>query len=171
MSTDLITAEPIETLILHIRGKRVILDADLALLYGVTTKRLNEQVKRNKERFPDDFMLVLTPEEKNELVANCDRLKNLKHSTVLPFAFAEHGVIMAANVLNARRAAEISIYVVRAFVKLREVLRAHHELESKLRELEHKIATHDDAIRSLFSAIRKIMEPPALPSKKIGFDL
>ncbi len=114
--------EVIERKILLIRGQKVMLDSDLAKLYGVTTKRLNEQVKRNKSRFPEDFMFQLTVDEKAEVVASCDHLSRLKFSPVLPFAFAEHGAIMAASVLNTQRAADVSIYVVRAFVRLREIL-------------------------------------------------
>ncbi len=147
MSTELIPTEPIETLILLIRGKRVIFDADLARLYGVPTKALNQAIKRNMARFPSDFMFVLSTEEKNELVTNCDRFENLKHSSVLPNAFTDYGAIMAANILNSQRAAEVSVYVVRAFVKLRELVRSHSTLEGTLNELEHKIATHDEAIR------------------------
>jgi len=106
------SVEHIEQVILLIRGQKVILAADLAGLYGVTTKRLNEQVKRNRERFPEDFLFQLTTEEKNELVANCDHLSNLKFSPKLPYAFTEHGAIMAASVLNSEQAIETSIFVV-----------------------------------------------------------
>lgn len=170
MSTSLVPAERLEQTILLIRGQKIIIDADLARLYGVTTKRLNEQVRRNSERFPDDFMFQLTLKELSELVANCDRFRNLKHSTALPLAFNEHGAIMAANVLSSKRAVEASIYVVRAFIKLREQLVSHTELALKLNLLEQKIATHDQAICSLFDAMRKLMTPPE-PKKKhpIGF--
>jgi hypothetical protein len=105
--------------ILMIRGHKVMVDADLANLYGVTTKRLNEQVKRNRERFPDDFMFQLTAEEKEQVVANCDHLARLKFSPAIPNVFTEHGAIMAASVLNTPRAVEMSVYVVRAFIRLR----------------------------------------------------
>ena len=107
------------------------IDADLAKLYGVATKRLNEQIRRNRDRFPNDFMFRLTAREKSEVVANCDHLSQLKFSTVLPYAFTEHGAIMAASVLNTRRAIDASIFVVRAFVKLREMLATHKEFGSK----------------------------------------
>ncbi|MGZ8473375.1 MAG: ORF6N domain-containing protein [Candidatus Deferrimicrobiaceae bacterium] len=110
------------------------LDADLAELYGVTTARLNEQVKRNRHRFPDDFMFRLNPIEKAEVVAKCDNLLRLKFSPVLPFAFTEHGAIMAASVLNSHRAVEISVYVVRAFVRMREALAEHRDLAQRLDE-------------------------------------
>ena len=107
----------IEQHILLVRGEKVIIDADLAKFYGVPTKRLNEQVKRNKARFPEDFMFQLSSEEKSELVANCDHLEKLKYSRNLSYAFTEHGAIMAASVLNSKRAVEVSVYIVRAFVK------------------------------------------------------
>lgn len=165
----IVQMESIEQRILMIRGHKVMLDADLAKMYGVTTKRLNEQVKRNHARFPEDFMFQLTPEEKNEVVANCDHLARLKFSSTLPYAFTEHGAIMAASVLNSNRAVEISIFVVRAFVKLREILSTNKELAHKLTELERGIGQHDEAIRSLVDAIRQLMMPPEPKKKKIGF--
>ncbi len=137
--TALVSRKQIEQTILIIRGHRVMLDTDLANLYGVTTKRLNEQVRRNRNRFPADFMFQLTSMEKAEVVANCDHLKKLKFSPVRPLVFTEHGAIMVASVLNSKRAIEVSIYVVRAFVKLREMLGAHRELAQKLSELERKV--------------------------------
>ena len=159
----------IEQRILVIRGHRVILDTDLASLYGVTTKRLNEQVKRNRNRFPKDFMFQLTAQEKAEVVANCDHLGKLKFSPVRPVVFTEHGAVMVASVLNSKRAIEVSIYVVRAFVKLREMLGAHRELAQKLSELERTVESHDTHVRSLFEAIRQLMEPPAQKARRIGF--
>jgi len=146
------------------------LDADLAELYGVTTKRLNEQVKRNLERFPADFMFQLTKAEKAKVVANCDHLARLKFSSALPTAFTEHGAIMAASVLNSSRAVEVSVFVVRAFVKLRELSVIHKEIGRKLDQLERKVTGHDQAIASLITAIRELMTPPE-PKKKrpIGF--
>ena len=145
------------------------LDADLADLYGVSTKRLNEQVKRNRGRFPQDFMFKLNGDEWAELVAKCDRFKNMKHSTVLPSAFTEHGAVMLANILKSRRAVEMSVYVVRAFIKLREALSRNHELARRIGDLESMIATHDKAIQSLFSAIRALMTEPKQKRRKIGF--
>jgi hypothetical protein len=163
--------ERIQQAILLIRGKRVMLDADLAQLYGVSTKRLNEQVKRNRDRFPEDFMFQLTAAEKTEVVAKCDHLAKLKYSSTHPYAFTEHGAIMLAAVLSTPRAIEISVFVVRAFVRLREILATHKVLAHKLAELERKIDTHDEAIRSLVSAIRQLMAAPERPFKKIGFHL
>ena len=166
---SVVPVERIEKSILLIRGQKVILDTDLAGLYGVSTKALNQAVKRNRDRFPEDFMFRLTKEEKKELVTNCDRFRNLKHSIELPSAFTEHGTVMAANVLRSHRAIEISIFVVRAFVKLREMLRSHQELAQKLAELEQKVASHDVHIQSLFEAIRQLMTPSPAPRRRIGF--
>ena len=160
--------------ILVIRGQKVMIDADLAALYDVPTKRLNQQVKRNAERFPQDFVFQLSRTERDEVVANCDHLERLKFSPTMPFAFTEHGALMAASVLNTPRAVEVSLYVVRAFVELREVLATHKELAKRLDELEsrlgRKLATHDRAITGILEAIRQLMAPPA-PAKKrrIGF--
>ena len=145
------------------------LDSDLAKLYGVSTKALNQAVKRNTDRFPKDFMFRLTQQEKSEVVTNCDHLSKLKFSPTMPFAFTEHGAIMVANVLNSERAVEVSIYVVRAFVKLREMLGTHKALAQKLAELERQVESHDSHIRSLFEAIRQLMEPPTQKSRRIGF--
>lgn len=158
--------EDISQRILTIRRQRVMLDADLAELYCVTTKRLNEQVKRNAKRFPEDFAFRLSPEEKTELVANCDRFKRLKHSTVSPLAFTEHGAIMAASVLYSQMAVETSIYVVRAFVRMREAVIEHRGLATRLDELERK---YDAQFRVVFDAIRALMEPPKPPRRRIGF--
>jgi len=161
----------VENLILIVKGQRVILDADLARLYGVSTKALNQALKRNRERFPPDFLFQLTEDEKGELVTNCDRFKNLKHSSVLPNAFTEHGAIMAATVLSSQRAILASIYVVRAFVHLRSMAVAHRVVIARLEKIESTIETHDQSIRSLFDAIRRLMQPNVQPKRKIGFDL
>ena len=165
----LIPDERIEKTILFIRGQKVIIDADLAELYGVTTKRLNQQVKRNSSRFPEDFMFRLTQKEKDEVVANCNHLSRLRFSTALPHAFTEHGAIMAASVLNTPRAIESSIFVVRAFVRLRQILATHKELSRKLADLEQRIENHDEQIHAIFEAIRQLIAPPDKKVKKIGF--
>lgn len=166
-SRALLSIRQIEPSILVIRGERVILDSDLAVLYGVSTKRLNEQVKRNIDRFPLDFMFRLTSAERSEVVANCDHLARLKFSPTLPFAFTEHGAIMAANVLNSPRAVEASVMVVRAFIRLRQMLISHADLAKKLKELESR---YDSQFEIVFDAIRELMEPPpAAPKGKIGF--
>lgn len=167
----IVPLEDIERLILLIRGQRVMLDADLAMLYGVTTKRLNEQVKRNRERFPGRFLFRLTSDEKAEVVANCDHLEKLRFSPVLPYAFTEYGAIMAATVLNSQRAIQVSIYVVEAFVRFREVLTLNRELAQKFAELESKFKTHDRQIQAIFEAIRQLMNPPESPRKEIGFHI
>jgi len=159
----------IEQMIFIVRGERIILDSDIARLYGVSTKRLNEQVKRNSGRFPQDFMFKLNNDEWMELVANCDRFKNLKHSTVLPNAFTEHGTVMLANILRSERAIDMSVYVVRAFIRLREIVSRNHELAKKMDELERTVATHDKAICSLFDAIKKLMSQPEPKRRRIGF--
>ena len=136
------------------------LDADLAELYGITTKALNQGVKRNVERFPSDFMFQLSAEEKHEVVTNCDHLTRLKFSASLPYAFTEHGALMLGNVLKSSRAIEVSLIVVRAFVQLREMLSTHKELALKLEELERKTTSHDQAIAGLIDAIRSLMQKP-----------
>lgn len=166
----LIVVDQIEPLIHTIRGHKVLLDSDLALLYGVTTKRLNEQVRRNQERFPSDFRFRLTSSEKAEVVANCDHLARLKFSPQLPYVFTEHGAIMAASVLNSPQAVEVSVIVVRVFVKLRQWMSTHKELADKLTELERRVSSHDEAIRQLVTAIRQLMAPSTAPKKRaIGF--
>jgi len=165
----LIPVERVEKTILLIRGQKIILDADLAKLYGVTTKRLNQQVKRNSERFPEDFMFRLTQEEKDEVVANCNHLSRLRFSPALPHAFTEHGAIMAASVLNTSRAIEASLFVVRAFVRLRQILATHKKLDRKLFELEEHLKDHDQQIQAIFEAIRQLMAPTDKKVRKIGF--
>ena len=165
--TNLHSVEPIEGTILEIRGCRVIVDADLARIYGIQTKTLNQAVKRNLGRFPADFMFQLTKEEKEELVTNCDRLEKLKHSTSLPSAFTEHGTIMAANALSSPRAVAMSVYIVRAFVRLRGSLSVSRELGAKLDELEQRLDTHDLDLTIIFDAIRKLTSIRAIPRKRI----
>lgn len=167
MTTEIIPIERVEQIIFFIRGQRIMLDVDLADLYGVPTKRLNEQVKRNPERFPPDFMFQLTEKEKEEVVAICDHLKNMRFSHQLPYAFTEHGAIMLANVLRSPRAVQASIHVVRAFIRLREMLAGHKEFAQKLAQMEKK---YDAQFKIVFDAIRQLMEPPPLPPKRrIGF--
>lgn len=149
-----------------IRGQKVMLDADLAQLYGVTTKRLNEQVKRNQRHFPRDFMFQLTPREKTEVVAICDHLAKLKFSPGLPYAFTEHGAIMLASVLNTPIATRFSVQIVRAFIKLREAVASHKELTRRIDEMEDK---YDDQFKLVFDAIRRLMTPPEPKRRKIGF--
>jgi len=148
------------------------LDSDLAVLYGVETKVLNQAVKRNLNRFPPDFLFKLTETEKQEVVTNCDHLSNLKYSPVLPNAFTEHGAIMIASVLNSERAIATSVFVVRAFVKLRELVATTRELEIKFLELEQRIDSHDETIRKIVTSIRQLMTPPQSEhSVKMGFHI
>jgi hypothetical protein len=167
--TSIVLIERVQSRIQVIRGQKVIIDSDLAAMYGVTTKRLNEQVKRNQTRFPTDFMFQLTESEKHEVVANCDHLRNLKFSPSLPYAFTEHGAIMAASVLNSDRAVQVSVYVVRAFVQLRLALSANKELAGKLLGLETKLQKHDKQIGALITAIRQLLVPPAETKPKTPF--
>lgn len=167
---SIIGLEQIQSRILLVRGHKVMLDSDLAELYGVTTKRLNEQVKRNQERFPADFMFQLTPNEMDVLRSQIATSKDGRGGRrYLPYAFTEHGAVMAATVLNSESAIQISVYVVRAFLKLREIIANHKELAGKLAELEQRVQGHDDDITALFEAIRMLMEPPEGSSKRIGF--
>jgi hypothetical protein len=171
----------IESRILVIRGQKIMIDADLAELYGVPTKALNQAVKRNAARFPADFMFQLTPAEKAEVVTNCDHLARLKFSKALPFAFTEHGAIQASNILASPQAVEMGVYVVRAFVRLREVLTSSRELAAKLDALEQKTELlslqHETfagntraQLKQVFEALRQLMAPPADPPKRpIGF--
>ena len=145
------------------------IDRDLARLYGVETKYLNRQVRRNIGRFPEEFMFKLTREEKDELVTICHRLKTMKHSSTLPYAFTEHGVAMLASVLKSEKAVKISIVIIKAFVRLRQILSTHKELAHKLSQLERKIEKHDVEIKAIFDAIRELMTPPKKPRKRIGF--
>jgi len=161
----------IERAILLIRGQKVILDRDLARLYGVPTKRLNEQAKRNIDRFPEDFMFELTWEEAKASRSQSATLKRGKNIKYRPYAFTEHGAMMAATVLNSPRAVQVSVYVVRAFVRLRRMLAQHKELAAKLDQLERKVGKHDRQIVALVDAIRRLMAPPPEPRKKrIGFE-
>lgn len=163
-SIDAITAG-----ILEIRDKKVMIDRDLAKLYGVSTKVLNQAVKRNMSRFPEDFMFQLTDIEKEDVVTNCDHLKALKFSYQLPYVFTEQGVAMLSSVLNSEKAIQVNIAIMRAFVKLRQVISTHKGLVCKLRELEEKIEKHDTEIRQIFEAIRQLMQSPKKPKRKIGF--
>ncbi len=187
---DLIPHEQIERSILLLRGQKVILDADLAALYGVPTYRFNEAFKRNRHRFPDDFAFQLTAEEFADLrsrivtsslpgagksgdVANSSQfaMSSSRHrgAAYRPWAFTEHGALMAANILRSERAVRMSVIVVRAFVRLREMLATNKELAAKLAELERKVTSHDGHIQSLFDAIRQLMEPTAPKPRRIGF--
>ncbi len=169
-----VPVESIAQSILILRGHKVLLDTHLAALYGVTTARLNQQVRRNIERFPGDFMFQLTADEHAALMLQFATSKPGRGGRrKLPLVFTEHGAIMAATVLNSPRAVEMSIYVVRAFVRLRELLASNKELAQQLKELEtrvtRKLATHDQAITGILKAIRELMNPPVQKKRPIGF--
>jgi len=169
MVDSIIPLENIGSRIFLIRGQKIMIDRDIAELYGVETKHLNRQVKRNIQRFPEEFMFQLNVEERNQLVSICHRFKTMKHSSSLPYAFTEHGVAMLASVLKSDRAIKISINIIKAFVKLREMLSTNKELAHKLEQLERKTEKHDEEIKLIFDAIRQLMAPPEPKKRKIGF--
>jgi len=142
------------------------LDHDLAKLYGVQTKRLNEQVKRNIDRFPEDFMFQLTSQEKTEVVAKCDHLRNLKYSPQKPYAFTEQGIAMLSSVLNSERAIQVNIQIMRTFIRLRQIMTSNEELRHRIENLEKK---YDKRFRMVFKAIQKLLESPEKPRRTIGF--
>jgi len=159
---SLLPTELIETRILLIRGQKVMLDRDLSDLFGVETKYLNRQVKRNIERFPSEFMFQLNENEKNELVTNWHRFKSLKHSTRLPYAFTEYGIVMLSSVLRSKTATQINIQIIRVFVKLRQILSLH-------KDILHKIQEHDQQIKYIFEYLRKQLSSSKPSKRKIGF--
>ena len=160
----------IDKSILLIRGEKVIIDTDLASFYGVSTKRLNEQVKRNKKRFPADFLFQLNHAEKNEVVANCDHLTNLKYSKSLPYAFTEHGALMAASVLNSLQAVEVSVFIIRAFLKIRKEISEHKELSRRISQLERRLAGHDEQLVQIVQVLKQLLNPdPPAKKYRIGF--
>ena len=161
---------PIASLILDLRGRKVMIDADLAEIYGVATKVLNQAVARNEDRFPVDFVFRLTPKEKMEVVTNCDHLAQLKFSPVLPRAFTEHGAIMAATVLNSPQAVAMSVYVVRAFIRMREQLAANAAILKRLTEIDKTLLQHDAALRDIYHKLLPLLQPaPESPKRRIGF--
>ena len=182
-SHRLVSVDTIEKRIYMIRGHKVILDCDLAELYGVPTKRLNEQVKRNRERFPEDFMFRLTDDELEVLrskivtsnphdvvirsqIATASK-RNIRY---LPSVFTEHGALMVANILNSEVAVRMSIYVIRAFVRMREIFVVNQILETRLTEIEKILLSHDGALRDLYEKIQPLLTPPReKPKRRIGF--
>ena len=171
--SESLSTDNVIPLIQTIRGQRVILAADLAKLYGVPTFRLNEAVKRNKVRFPSDFMFQLTADEWNEFKALRSQnaiLKQGQHQKYSPYAFTEHGALMAATVLNSSRAVAMSIYIIRAFVQQREVLAANDAILKRLAEIDETLLLHDKALRDIYQKLLPLLQPPADPPKpKIGF--
>ncbi|MDD2702962.1 MAG: ORF6N domain-containing protein [Candidatus Omnitrophica bacterium] len=165
-----VVVEVIAGKILEIRCRKIMLDRDLAELFGVSTKVLNQAVKRNIQRFPLDFMFQLDENEKNEVVTNCDHLKTLKFSAQLPYVFTEQGVAMLSSVLSSERAIKVNIQIMRAFVKIRELLLSHKELANQLESLERRYSDHDEKIKVIFEAIRQLLEPTEEKGKPaIGF--
>ena len=170
MNEDVVLpAEQVENIILLVRGQKVILDRDLAKLYGVTTGNLNKAVKRNIDRFPNDFMFQLTTEEYKSLRFRFGIFKKGQHSKYLPYAFTEQGVAMLSSVLKSKRSIEVNIAIMRTFVRLREMLATHKELSRKFAFLEQRIEGHDEQIQAIFEAIRQLMAPPDKPKRKIGY--
>jgi len=161
----------IESRIFLIRGQKVMLDSDLAELYGVENRALNQAVKRNVERFPEDFMFQLTSEEYESLRSQFVTLKTGRgqHRKYLPYAFTEHGALMLGNVLKSEQAVEMSLMVVRAFVRMRELVAGNKEVAQKLNQLERKVGAHDKAIAEIISAIRQLMAPEEQKKRPIGF--
>jgi hypothetical protein len=160
----------IESLILTVRGHKVLMDADLAAIYGVETRTLNQAVKRNEARFPEDFMFQLNANEKLEVITNCDHLAGLKFAKSLPFAFTEHGAIMAAMVLNSPQAVTMSVYVVRAFLQMREQLAANGLILKRLAEIDRTLLQHDVALRDIYRKLLPLLQPPPdPPRRRIGF--
>jgi aromatic ring-opening dioxygenase LigB subunit len=173
--TGLVTTESVERAIIVLRGRRVILDSELAILYGVTVSVFNQAVKRNMERFPADFAFQLTREEYESLRSQIVILKAGRgaHRKYLPYVFTEHGAVMAASVLNSPKAVEMSVEVVRAFVRLRQILAANRQLAARVDDLERKMnqsnAAHSKNIGTLFDAVRRLMTAPEKPKRQIGF--
>lgn len=162
----LVSMREVSHLIVIIRQQRIMLDSDLAKLYGVTTKALNQAVKRNQKRFPEAFMFQLTPMEIESLRSQFVTSKTRGGRRYLPYAFTEHGAIMAANILNSDRAISMSVEVVRAFIRLRQLTLSVEELATKVDALEKK---HEGKFKVIFEAVRQLMEPPEPPKRRIGF--
>jgi len=160
----------LENAIHLIRGQRVMLDSDLAAIYGTSTMRLNEQFKRNRKRFPDDFAFVLTREEYTNLISQNAISRSHGGRRTLPVAFTDHGAIMLASVLNSDIAVQASVRIVRAFIRLREMVAANVQLAAKLKALEQRFDSHDAAIANLFATLKQLLEPPEAPKRReIGF--
>ena len=167
--TEVIPYERVENKIFVVRGQKVMIDRDIAELYEVETKYLNRQVRRNIERFPEEFMFRLSKDEKRELVTNCHRFESMKHSTSCPYVFTEHGVAMLSSVLKGDKAVKISIHIVKTFIRLREVISSHKELARSFKKLEQKIDRHDQEITVIVDMIKKLISEPEKKKTKIGF--
>jgi len=167
----IVPIESIVTKIIFLREEKVMIDRDLAELYGVETKQLKRAVRRNLQRFPSDFMFELSREEYNSLRSQFGALKRGTHSKYLPMAFTEQGVAMLSSVLNSDRAIDVNIAIMRAFVQLRKISSSHKQLAQKLREIETRLEDHDESIDAIFEAIQQLMRPPQKPRKPIGFEV
>jgi hypothetical protein len=167
--TAIVPIEVIENRIYLIRGQKVMIDRDLAELFNVKTKNMNTQVKRNIERFPEEFIFRLTEQEKDELAANCSRFNTLKHSTSLPIAFTEHGIAMLATVLKSEKAAKMSIIIIKTFIRLRYAMAMHKDLAHKIDLLEKRVFKHDANIRELVRDIRKMTIDKSSKKLNVGF--
>jgi hypothetical protein len=170
----IVPEEAVLTKIFVIRGKKVMIDADLANLYEVPTKRLNEQIRRNKGRFPEHFMFQLNKDEKDELVAKCDHLKNLKYSSFLPYAFTEYGVLQAANVLNSDRAVMMGNRIIEVFIKMHEMLFAHKDLFLEIELIKNQLTDYDNKFLIIFEYLKQLeqskqQELEQANRKRIGF--
>lgn len=163
--------EIIANKIIELRGKKVMIDSDLARLYGVSTKRLNEQVKRNKKRFPEDFMFRISKEEKEEIISCFDHLNALKFASALPFVFTEHGAVMLASILNSDKAIETNIQIVRVFTNLRMMLADNTELRFEIEKIKKKLENHNKNIELVFQYLDELIEKKAKPRKPIGFKI
>jgi hypothetical protein len=165
---NIVSVEIIATKIFEIRGKKVMLDKDLAQLYGVETRQLTRQVRRNIERFPEDFMSQLTKEEFENLKCHFGT-SSWGGTRKSPYVFTEQGVAMLSSVLNSKRAIQVNILIIRAFVKIKELLLTHKELALKLEALEKRYINHDEKIKAIFKAIRQLIAVPKKPKRRIGF--
>ena len=169
MKQEIIPAKAVFRAIQFVRGQKVLLDRDLAQLYGVTTGNLNKAVKRNRDRFPSDFMFQLTGEEARGLIFQFGIPKRRGGRRHPPYAFTEQGVAMLSSVLSSERAVKVNIAIMRAFVKLRQSLETNRQLAQKFAELERRVGKHDDEIDAIIEAIRQLMAPPTTPRREIGF--
>src|SRR5437588_5964989 len=169
MKKEIIPIQQIAQAIRWVRGERILLDFDLARLYGVTTGNLNKAVRRNRERFPTDFMFQLTAEETKSLIFQFGISKGRGGRRHFPYAFTEQGVAMLSSVLNSERAVKVNIAIMRAFVNLRETLQTNRELARKFSELERRVGKHDEEIAAILEAIRQLMARPEKPRREIGF--
>jgi len=166
---ELIPVARIAQRILFLRGQKVILDSDLAVLYDIETRALKQAVRRNRNRFPDDFLFELSPREIAHVVSQFVIPNRRKFGGAVPMAFTEQGVAMLSSVLNSDRAVKVNIAIMRAFVKLRETLESNRELARKFSELEQRVGKHDEEIAAIIDAIRQLMAPPEKPRREIGF--